>query len=96
MAGMLLQVKTIETHGYNAVQVGYQVVPERKITKPELNHLKKSGCPPMRKLKEYRVRATSLVRFCFYTLGQSFHACDKVSLQRLESCKSAVEGGGGL
>ena len=51
---------TTETHGYNAVQVGYQVVAERKITKPELNHLKKSGCPPMRKLKEYRVRAISL------------------------------------
>lgn len=73
MAGMLPQVKTIETHGYNAVQVGYQVVPERKITKPELNHLKKSGCPPMRKLKEYRVRVTSLevvlVRCCCSHLG---------------------------
>ena len=73
MAGMLPQVKTIETHGYNAVQVGYQVVPERKITKPELNHLKKSGCPPMRKLKEYRVRATllevALVRCCCLHLG---------------------------
>ena len=55
MIMVLLQVKTTETHGYNAVQVGYQVVPERKITKPELNHLKKSGAPPMRKLKEYRV-----------------------------------------
>ena len=50
-----MQVKTVETHGYNSVQVGYQVVPERKITKPELNHLKKSGAPPMKKLKEYRV-----------------------------------------
>lgn len=55
MVMVLLQVKTTETHGYNAVQVGYQVVPERKITKPELNHLKKSGAPPLRKLKEYRV-----------------------------------------
>ena len=53
----MVQVKTTETHGYNAVQVGYQVVPERKITKPQLNHLKKSGAPPMRKLKEYRVIA---------------------------------------
>ena len=55
----MVQVKTTETHGYNAVQIGYQVVPERKITKPELNHLKKSGAPPMRKLKEYRVSAAS-------------------------------------
>ena len=55
----MVQVKTTETHGYNAVQVGYQVVPERKITKPQLNHLKKSGSPPMRKLKEYRVIAAT-------------------------------------
>jgi len=64
-----LQVKTNETHGYTAVQVGYQVVPERKVTKPELNHLKKSGCPPMRKLKEYRVILNlkihiAALRFC--------------------------------
>ncbi|CAK0744276.1 hypothetical protein CVIRNUC_001535 [Coccomyxa viridis] len=53
---IVTQVKTTETHGYNAVQVGYQVVPERKITKPQLNHLKKSGAPAMRKLKEYRLK----------------------------------------
>ena len=57
----MVQVKTTETHGYNAVQVGYQVVPERKITKPQLNHLKKSGAPPMRKLKEYRVSTASTI-----------------------------------
>ena len=60
--GSMVQVKTTETHGYNAVQVGYQVVPERKITKPQLNHLKKSGAPAMRKLKEYRVRAA--IKMC--------------------------------
>ncbi len=49
------QVKTEATDGYNAVQVGYQVVEERKITKPELNHLKKFGAPPMKQLREYRV-----------------------------------------
>lgn len=52
----LAQVKTEATDGYTAVQVGYQVVNEKKITKPELNHLKKSGALPMRKLREYRVR----------------------------------------
>lgn len=48
-------MKTEATDGYNAVQVGYQVVEERKITKPELNHLKKFGAPPMKQLREYRV-----------------------------------------
>ena len=52
-----LQVKTEATDGYNSVQVGYQVCKEKTITKPRLNHLKKFGAPPMRKLKEYRVSA---------------------------------------
>jgi ribosomal protein L3 len=52
----LLQVKTEATDGYNSVQVGYRVCKEKTITKPQLNHLKKFGAPPMRKLKEYRVR----------------------------------------
>jgi hypothetical protein len=39
------------------MQVGYQVVPERKLKKPELGHLKKAECPPMRHLLEFRVSA---------------------------------------
>jgi len=33
------QIKSIESHGYNAIQIGYQVVPKRKLNKPELGHL---------------------------------------------------------
>ena len=36
-------VKTVETDGYEAVQVAYEPVPERKLTKPELGHLQKHG-----------------------------------------------------
>lgn len=51
-----MQVKTTATDGYDAVQVGYEVVAERKITKPELNHLKKADAPALRRLTEFRVR----------------------------------------
>lgn len=54
---IVTQVKTADTDGYNAVQVGYQVVAERKVKKPELGHLNKAGCPPMRHLVEFKVRA---------------------------------------
>lgn len=54
-------VKTEETDGYNAVQVGYKVVPERKVTKPELGHLNKAGCPPMKHLREFRLREKKAV-----------------------------------
>jgi large subunit ribosomal protein L3 len=49
------QIKTTQTDGYNSVQVGYQEVKEKALTKPEVGHLKKSGIPPLRHLKEYRL-----------------------------------------
>ena len=39
----VVQKKTVEKDGYEAVQVGYQDVPERKLNKPEAGHLKKAG-----------------------------------------------------
>lgn len=52
------QIKSIESHGYNAVQIGYQTVPKRKLTKPELGHLEKVNTLPLKYLKEYRVPNT--------------------------------------
>ena len=37
--------RTIETNGYEAVQLGYEEVPEKRISKPEQGHLKKCGSP---------------------------------------------------
>lgn len=53
---IVTQVKTADTDGYNAVQVGYRVVPERKVSKPEYGHLKKSNCPPLKHLTEFRLK----------------------------------------
>ena len=38
----VVQVKTADTDGYDAVQIAYDNVPDRKLTKPELGHLKKN------------------------------------------------------
>ena len=52
----VVQKKTEEKDGYNAVQLGYQDVPERKLTKPELGHLKTAGEGVLKKeLKEFRL-----------------------------------------
>jgi large subunit ribosomal protein L3 len=48
------QVKTVDTDGYNAVQVGYDEVPERKLTKGERGHLSKATAPTLRELRELR------------------------------------------
>ena len=47
-------LRTQERDGYNAVQLGYGDVPERKLTKAELGHTKKSGDAPLRHLREFR------------------------------------------
>ncbi|MCB0158420.1 MAG: 50S ribosomal protein L3 [Caldilineaceae bacterium] len=48
------QVKTEDTDGYNAVQIGYDEVPERKLTKGQRGHLSKAGVPTVRRLRELR------------------------------------------
>ncbi len=52
----VVQKKTEEKDGYNAVQLGFQDVPERKLNKPELGHLKKAGEGVLKKeLKEFQL-----------------------------------------
>ena len=50
---VVVQKKTVEKDGYSAVQLGFQDVAERKLTKPELGHLKKAGVAPKKVLKEF-------------------------------------------
>ena len=48
-----VQKKTSEKEGYEAVQLGYEDVPERKLTKPEMGHLNKAGVSPKKHLREF-------------------------------------------
>jgi large subunit ribosomal protein L3 len=47
-------VRRAERDGYDAVQVGFGEVREKKLTKPELGHLKKAGVGPLKHLREFR------------------------------------------
>ena len=49
------QKKTVETDGYSSVQLAYGEVAERKLSKPEMGHLKKAGISAMRHLKEFKL-----------------------------------------
>ena len=55
MIGIVTQVKTELTDGYNAVQVGYRRVKDHKLTKPKMGHLQKAGAIPMCHLQEFRL-----------------------------------------
>jgi large subunit ribosomal protein L3 len=50
----VVQVKTHATDGYDAVQLAYDAVAERKLSKPELGHLQKWGVGSHRRLVEFR------------------------------------------
>ncbi len=50
----VVQVKTAETDGYDAVQLAFDEVAERKLSKPEVGHLRKAGVAPHRHLVEFR------------------------------------------
>jgi large subunit ribosomal protein L3 len=50
----VVAVRMSDTDGYDAVQLAYDEVPERKLTKPELGHLAKHGVGAHRRLVEIR------------------------------------------
>ena len=50
----VVQVKTVETDGYNAVQLGFGEVKEYKVNKPDQGHFKKAGIKPAKHLREFR------------------------------------------
>ena len=50
----VVQVKTNEVDGYESVQLAFEPVPERKLTKPEIGHLERFGVGPHRRLVEFR------------------------------------------
>ena len=56
----VVQKKTAEKDGYESVQLGFETVPERKLTKGEIGHQKKAGLTEMKKvLKEFRLNDCS-------------------------------------
>ncbi len=59
------QVKTTETDGYEAIQIGFEEVHPKRLNKPQLGHLKKNNLPPLRILREIRVEDASQ-----YEVGQ--------------------------
>ena len=66
---VVTQIRTAETDGYAAVQLGFGELPERKVTKPMRGHFAKAGVTPRRHLAEVRTAEASA-----YELGQELGA----------------------
>jgi len=54
----VVQVKTVDTDGYNALQIGYGAKKEKNEANGAAGHFKKAGLPPMRYLREIRLPET--------------------------------------
>src|SRR3989442_10064690 len=75
----VVQLKTPERDGYAAVQLAFGDTKPRRLSKPELGHLKAAGGPPARHLAELRV--TDLAGF---ELGQIVRADLFVAGERVD------------
>lgn len=51
----VVQVKTVESDGYNALKLGFLEAKEKSLNKPELGQFKKAGVKPCKVLKEVRI-----------------------------------------
>lgn len=69
------QVRSAETDGYSAVQLGFEEVKPKRLTGGELGHLKKNNLPPLRFLREFRakdpqVKEGETVTVNLFTVGE--------------------------
>ena len=68
---IVTQIKTVETDGYNAVQVGYEDTLAHRVNKPLTGHFAKSGSPLKKYLAEFAIEEGEN-----YELGQEITVAD--------------------
>ena len=76
----VVQKKTVETDGYAAVQLGFEDVSEKHVTKPEAGHFKKNGVSAKRHLKEFRLENAADMNPGDVVAADTFAAGDKVDI----------------
>ena len=76
----ITQIKTHQTDGYSAIQVGYGEVAAKALNKPELGHLNKSEASPLRHLHEYRLDSSGDFQLGQQLKVDAFEAGQKVDV----------------
>ena len=77
----VVQIKTVETDGYDAVQLGFGEVKEVKVNKPSKGHFGKSQVKPTKHLREFRVADVNSVKVGDVIKADVFAAGDIVDIQ---------------
>ena len=76
----VVQKKTSEKEGYNAVQLGYEDVAEKKLTKGEMGHLNKAGVSPKKYLREFDLDNASELELGAIIKADTFKSGDFVDV----------------
>ena len=82
---VVTQVKTVETDGYNAIQVGTVAAKEKHLTKAEIGHFKKNGLDNYRHLQEFRVENAS-----DYKVGQEIDLSVLADVQKVDVTGTSI------
>ena len=77
---VVTQKKTVETDGYEAVQLGFEDIKESKLSKPEAGHLKKAGVAAKKHLKEFRLENVAALNVGDEVKADAFAAGDWIDV----------------
>ena len=77
---VVAQKKTVETDGYNAVQLGFGTAKEKHLNKPEKGHFDKAGVSYKKYLKEFRLEDCSALNVGDVITADTFAAGEKVDV----------------
>lgn len=76
---VVTQLRTTDTDGYEAVQLGFGAIKEHKVNKPMAGHFKKQGAPARRYLREVRVDAAS-----DHKVGEEVGLCSFADVKKVD------------
>ena len=77
---VVTQKKTVETDGYEAVQLGFEDIKESKLSKPEAGHLKKAGVAAKKHLKEFKLEGAAGMNVGDEVKADTFAAGDMIDV----------------
>ncbi|NLK97775.1 MAG: 50S ribosomal protein L3 [Epulopiscium sp.] len=84
---VVVQKKTVENDGYNAIQVGFVDAKDKHTNKPMKGHFEKAGVAPKRRLKEFRLEDISSYEVGSEIKADIFAAGDKVDVTGISKGK---------
>ena len=78
---IVAQIKTVETDGYQSIQLGYGEIKDKHINKPEAGHFAKAKLPNRKHLREFRLDSVENYKVGDEVKVDIFEVGEKVDIQ---------------